>query len=104
MNKKQIERYSRQIVIKKIGALGQKKIISSKVLIIGAGGLGCPTLDLLTRAGIGKIGIIDKDKVKLSNIHRQNLYDIKDLNKFKVDVLKNKPRYKIKNLQKISKL
>ncbi len=105
MNKKQIERYSRQIVIKKIGALGQKKIISSKVLIIGAGGLGCPTLDLLTRAGIGKIGIIDKDKVKLSNIHRQNLYDIKDLNKFKVDVLRKKilrinPDIKLKTYKK----
>ena len=90
LNKKQIERFSRQIILKNVGALGQKKIIQSKVLIIGMGGLGCPAAEFLTRAGIGFLGIIDHDKVNLSNIHRQSLYDFNDINKFKVFAAKNK--------------
>ena len=74
LNKNQIERFSRQIILKNIGTLGQKKIIESKVLIIGMGGLGCPVAEFLTRAGVGSIGIIDSDNVDLSNIHRQSLY------------------------------
>jgi len=84
LNNSQIKRFSRQIVLKNIGALGQKKIIQSKVLIIGMGGLGCPVAEFLTRAGVGCLGIVDYDKVDISNIHRQSLYDIKDLNKSKV--------------------
>ena len=64
-NKTYIDRYSRQIVLKNIGVSGQKKISSSKVFIIGAGGLGCPIADLLWRAGVGEIGIIDHDKVSI---------------------------------------
>ena len=90
MKKELLERYSRQIIIKEIGPLGQKKISSSKVLIIGAGGLGCPIADLLSRAGIGEIGIVDNDKVALSNLHRQTIYNHKDINKYKVYVLKDK--------------
>ncbi len=90
LNKKIIERYSRQIVLKNVGAIGQKKILKAKVLIIGAGGLGCPVADYLSRAGVGTIGIVDFDKVNLSNIHRQSLYETRDVNKFKVDVLKKK--------------
>ena len=84
LNKNQIKRFSRQIVLKDIGALGQKKIIQSKVLIIGMGGLGCPVAEFLTRAGVGCLGIVDYDNVDLSNIHRQSLYNIDDLNKSKV--------------------
>ena len=84
LNKNQIKRFSRQIVLKDIGALGQKKIIQSKVLIIGMGGLGCPVAEFLTRAGVGCLGIVDHDNVDLSNIHRQSLYNIEDLNKSKV--------------------
>ena len=90
LNKNQVERFSRQIIIKNIGAIGQKKIIKSKVLIIGMGGLGCPTAEFLTRAGVGNLGIVDFDNVSLSNIHRQTLYDINDINKPKVKVAKKK--------------
>ena len=90
LNKKIIERYSRQIILKDIGILGQKKILSSKVLIIGAGGLGSPVAEFLSRAGIGSLGIVDDDKVSLSNIHRQSLYNTSDIGKFKVKIAKNK--------------
>ncbi len=90
LNKNIIERYSRQIILKDIGIIGQKKIINSKVLIVGAGGLGCPVVDALSRAGVGIIGIADDDKVNLSNIHRQTLYSSNDVGKFKVNVVKKK--------------
>jgi len=90
LNKKIIERFSRQIILKDIGILGQKKILSSKVLIIGAGGLGSPVAELLSRAGIGSLGIVDDDKVSLSNLHRQSLYNTSDIGKFKVKIAKDK--------------
>ena len=90
LNKNLIERFSRQIVLKNIGIIGQKKILSSKVLIIGAGGLGSPIIEFLSRAGVGTIGIIDNDKVNLSNLHRQSLYNTSDIGKFKVRVAKIK--------------
>jgi len=90
LNKTQIERFSRQIILKNIGILGQKKIIQSKVLIIGMGGLGCPVAEFLARAGVGSLGIVDYDNVNLSNIHRQSLYDNSDLNKSKVSIAKKK--------------
>ena len=90
LNKNLLERYSRQIVLKDIGVIGQKKILNSKVLIVGAGGLGCPIADYLSRAGVGTIGIADFDKINLSNIHRQNLYNSKDIGKYKIDIVKAK--------------
>ncbi len=90
LKKDSLIRYSRQIILKDIGIIGQKKIINSKVLIVGAGGLGCPIADLLARSGVGLIGVIDYDKVSLSNIHRQTLYTAKDIGKYKVKVLKKK--------------
>ena len=90
LSTKQIEKYSRQIVLKNVGTIGQKKILSSNVLIVGAGGLGCPIVDYLSRAGVGKIGIVDYDKVDASNIHRQSIYTLKDVGKYKVEVLKKK--------------
>ena len=100
LNKKTIERFSRQIVLKDIGVLGQKKILSSKVLIVGAGGLGSPVADFLSRAGIGTLGIVDYDKVSLSNLHRQNLYNLSDIGKFKVEIAK----YKIKRINPSTKV
>ena len=90
LSKNQLEKYSRQIILKNIGIEGQNKILKSKVLIVGMGGLGCPVAEFLTRSGIGSIGIIDHDLVSLSNIHRQTLYDEKDLGKFKVKIAKKK--------------
>ena len=90
LNKNLIERFSRQIVLKKVGILGQKKILSSKVLIIGAGGLGCPAAEFLTRAGVGTIGIVDNDKINLSNLHRQSLYETSNIGQSKVSIIKKK--------------
>tara|TARA_B100000073_G_scaffold344499_1_gene351439 strand:+ start:1216 stop:1965 length:750 start_codon:yes stop_codon:yes gene_type:complete len=101
INKNYLDRYSRQIVLKNIGISGQKKISSSKVFIVGAGGLGCPIADLLCRSGVGEIGIIDHDKISLSNLNRQILYDTSDINKFKVEVLKHKLK-KINSLVKVN--
>mgnify|MGYP001170585321 CR=1 FL=1 len=101
LNKNQLERFSRQIVLKNIGILGQKKIIQSKVLIIGMGGLGCPVAEFLTRAGVGSLGIVDSDNVDLSNIHRQSLYNVNDLKKSKVIAAKKKLK-KINSKTKIN--
>ena len=101
LNKKEIEKFSRQIILKNIGVLGQKKILNSKVLVIGMGGLGCPVADFLVRSGIGTLGIVDYDTISLSNIHRQSLYNEKDLNKFKVQVAKEKLK-KINSKTKIN--
>jgi len=100
INQKYLERYSRQIVLKNIGMSGQKRITSSKVFIVGAGGLGCPIADLLCRAGVGEIGIIDYDKISLSNLNRQTLFNNSDIRKYKVDVLKKRLK-KINPLVKI---
>jgi molybdopterin-synthase adenylyltransferase len=90
LNKSQIERFSRQLVLKNIGPKGQKKIFSSKILIVGVGGLGCPAAESLVRAGIGTIGLIDNDIVNISNIHRQSLFNSKDIKKNKVSVAAKK--------------
>ena len=90
LSKNQLEKFSRQIILKNIGPLGQKKILNSKVLIIGMGGLGCPVAEFLTRSGIGLLGIVDHDLVSLSNIHRQTLYNEKDLNEPKVKIAQKK--------------
>ena len=90
LNKKEIEKFSRQIILKNIGTSGQRKIREAKVLIIGMGGLGCPVSEFLTRSGVGTIGIVDNDKVALSNIHRQILYTEKDIGKSKVRIAKKR--------------
>ena len=100
LNKKQLEKYSRQIILKNIGALGQKKILNSRVLIIGMGGLGCPVAEFLTRSGIGMLGIMDHDLVSISNIHRQSLYNEKDIDKSKVKIAKKK----LKNINSKTKI
>jgi len=83
LTEEQIQRYSRQIVLKEVGGIGQKKLLNSKVTIIGCGGLGSPVAYYLTAAGIGTIKIIDFDTVDLSNLHRQILHFTSDVNKKK---------------------
>lgn len=80
----QLERYSRHIILKEVGAKGQKKLLNAKVLIIGAGGLGAPVAMYLAAAGVGTIGIADADEVDLSNLQRQIIHATADLGKAKV--------------------
>jgi sulfur-carrier protein adenylyltransferase/sulfurtransferase len=80
MDKKELyERYQRQIILPGFGEEGQRKLLKARVLVIGAGGLGCPVLQYLTAAGIGTIGIVDDDIVALNNLHRQVLYSVNDI-------------------------
>ena len=100
LNFKDYERFEKQIVLKKIGLVGQKRIKNSKVLIIGMGGLGCPLLTYLASSGVCNIGIVDHDKVELSNLNRQILFNTSDIGKFKVYQAKSKIK-KIYNKIKI---
>ena len=92
LTKKQIDRYSRQIILKKIGVIGQKKLMKANVLIVGAGGLGSPIAIYLAALGIGKIGIADKDSVEISNLSRQIIFSTNDLKKKKSSTAINKLR------------
>ena len=99
INLGQFNRFEKQIILKKIGLAGQKKIFSANVLIIGLGGLGCPLLTYLVASGVGRIGIVDFDKVEVSNLNRQTLFNPSDIGKFKVKQAKirvNKINKKIK--------
>lgn len=80
----QKERYSRHILLEGVGEEGQQKLLSSKVLVIGAGGLGSPIAIYLAAAGVGTIGIVDADQVELSNLQRQIIHSTEDLGKAKV--------------------
>ncbi len=88
----QIERYSRQIILKEIGGKGVKKLLDSTVGIIGAGGLGCPAIQILTAAGVGHLKICDGDRDDVSNLPRQFLHYTKDVGKSKTESVRNKIR------------
>ncbi|MFT6332149.1 MAG: adenylyltransferase/sulfurtransferase [Lentimonas sp.] len=90
LNKNQKERYLRNLVLPEIGEVGQEKLLKARVLVIGAGGLGSPTIYYLAAAGIGNIGIVDDDEVELSNLQRQIIHGLKDLGKKKVQSAKEK--------------
>ncbi len=100
ISNKEYQKFSKQIILKKFGLIGQKKLKASKVLVLGMGGLGCPLSIYLASLGVGTIGIVDNDKVELSNLNRQIIYSVKDIGKFKVNVAKNK----IKLINKNSKV
>nr|YP_010851500.1 Molybdopterin biosynthesis protein [Echinothamnion hookeri]WGH14317.1 Molybdopterin biosynthesis protein [Echinothamnion hookeri] len=84
LSNQEYQNYSKQIVLENIGIQGQKRLKSAKVLIVGAGGLGCPVMIYLAVSGIGYIGIIDADKIEISNLNRQILYNTNDVKNFKV--------------------
>ena len=90
LDTKDFERFKKQIILKKIGLAGQKRIKNAKVLIVGMGGLGCPLLAYLASSGVCNIGIVDYDIIELSNLNRQILFNSSDLGKFKVDQAKSK--------------
>ncbi|MCD6392454.1 MAG: HesA/MoeB/ThiF family protein, partial [Planctomycetes bacterium] len=90
MNEQQIERYSRHIILNEIGGTGQEKLLASKVLIVGAGGLGAPAALYLAAAGIGTLGIIDDDKVDLTNLQRQVIHFTPDVGVPKTESAKAK--------------
>ena len=97
---KNSKRYDRQIALPEIGIPGQEKLAAAKVLIIGAGGLGCPVLQNLAAAGVGQIGIVDGDAIEESNLHRQFLYTTADCKKNKAQVaamavLRQNPEIKV---------
>lgn len=78
--------YSRQIMLPQIDVVGQQKLMSANILVLGAGGLGCPALYYLATAGVGQITIVDHDKIDLSNMQRQILYTLSDIGKHKAKV------------------
>jgi len=80
------ERYARHYSLSDFGFEGQEKLLQAKVLVIGAGGLGCPVLQYLVAAGIGTVGIVDHDYISLSNLQRQTLYSTEDIGKMKAEV------------------
>ncbi len=90
LNEREKIRYARHLVLPEIGEGGQLKLKQAKVLVIGAGGLGCPILQYLAAAGVGTIGIIDPDKVEESNLQRQILFSTEDIGMFKAEVAKRK--------------
>jgi len=85
LTKEELNRYHRQLMLSGFGLEGQIKLKNAKVLVVGAGGLGCPVLQYLCGAGVGTIGIIDFDKIELHNLHRQVLYSTSDIGKPKAE-------------------
>jgi molybdopterin/thiamine biosynthesis adenylyltransferase len=90
LSPREVRRYYKQIMIPEVGLAGQEKLKRAKVLVVGAGGLGCPVLQYLAAAGIGKIGIVEFDKVDESNLQRQVLYGSLDVGKLKAIIAKNR--------------
>lgn len=84
LNEDQIQRYSRHIILPEVGGKGQRKLLGSKVLVIGAGGLGCPVGYYLAAAGVGTLGMVDNDHVELSNLQRQIAHSTRTLGRPKV--------------------
>ena len=88
--KEDLSQWSRQTILPEVGIEGQKRLLNATVAIVGMGGLGCPAARSLVAAGIGRIKLIDGDIIELSNLHRQPLYGVDDLNRLKVQVAKEK--------------
>ena len=89
-SKSQLDRYSRQMILPGFGAAGQQKLLDARVLVVGAGGLGSPVLLYLAAAGVGTLGVVDDDRVELSNLQRQVLHSVRTLGVKKVDSVKER--------------
>jgi molybdopterin/thiamine biosynthesis adenylyltransferase len=85
LSAEEIERYARHIVLREVGGPGQQKLQRSRVLVIGAGGLGAPLLQYLAAAGVGTLGVVDNDRVSLSNLQRQVIHQTQDVGRLKTD-------------------
>ncbi len=83
-SKTQLDRYSRQLILPGVGAAGQQKLLDARVLVVGAGGLGSPVLLYLAAAGVGTLGVVDNDRVELSNLQRQVIHSVETLGAEKV--------------------
>ncbi len=90
MTEQEVERYSRHLLLPDFGEVGQQKLKQASVLVVGCGGLGCPVLQYLTAAGVGRIGLVDADEVSVSNLQRQILYGMQDVGRLKVMVARDK--------------
>ncbi|MDE1830590.1 MAG: ThiF family adenylyltransferase, partial [Thaumarchaeota archaeon] len=85
LSSKELERYSRQVMLEEIGYEGQLKLRNKKACVVGVGGLGNPIVSRLVAMGVGKIRIVDRDVVELSNLHRQTMFDESDIGQVKVE-------------------
>jgi len=83
-----LDRYQRQLSLREVGLDGQRALRAARVMVVGLGGLGCPVVQYLAAAGVGNFVLVDADRVSLSNLHRQILYNQKDVGRFKVEVAK----------------
>ncbi len=90
MTEQEVERYSRHLLLPEFGEAGQQKLKQASVLVIGCGGLGCPVLQYLAAAGVGRIGLVDADEVSESNLQRQVLYGLQDVGRLKVKVARER--------------
>lgn len=104
LTEKEIVRYSRHLLLSEIGTEGQEKLKKARVLVVGAGGLGCPVLLYLTAAGVGTIGIVDDDSVDETNLQRQVLFNTEDVGHKKADVAKKKLQLQNPNVNLVSYL
>lgn len=86
----QLDRYARQIVLKEVGGEGQLKLLKSTILVIGAGGIGSPAIQYLAAAGVGKLKIVDDDRVDLSNLQRQTIYGTAETGQLKTALARRK--------------
>ncbi len=82
----QLDRYARHLVLKEIGGEGQRRLLAARVAVIGAGGIGCPALQYLAAAGVGRLVVIDDDEVSLANLQRQVLFGTADIGRRKIDI------------------
>jgi molybdopterin/thiamine biosynthesis adenylyltransferase len=98
-SKEELIRYNRQMMLPEIGLKGQETLKQAKILVVGAGGLGCPVLQYLSACGVGTIGIVDFDKVERHNLHRQILYTSEDIGKSKSETAAKKLRQQNEHIQ-----